>query len=607
MPTPAGERSKFDLGKTLTSDISKAVSGFQAMGSVIAKVSQSSGAAFGAMSAGITAIASAGGPVLFGSLTQSAQLLGATLAGTLIGPIVTVVVKLQQMADFIHNLDPALKASIGHWVGWAGAVLGSAAVIGRVVGMVQGLLPVVGALKAALAFTVANPFGVLLVGLAAVAVKAPEVFTPLVEAGHKLVTALSGALEPLAHLVGRVFEAIATVAGSVLVPVIQTVATIAEAVAGAVTYLAEALGGTSSQFALAAVAAVAFASPLRLIVGAAVAVIAALNSINPALGAVAVGIGVVVVAVRTLTVAIAANPFGALLAVTGAVVGALAAIGGGFASVSASAEKAASAIASVKGRLERIRQEGVVKPEDVEAVLSPEERKKLREAKTPAERRAFYEEKAEQSRREAVGTIPEESAGQVQDLLRLALEKGAKAYTAWGRAGDFGDEFGKQLTEMKLSPEALVGMQAQMQRPEVKFAINDLLLKRGGPAEEDLMKLYQLMNAPTAKAKERTTVLEKAAKGEIEEAPEDDPETPKLKRLKGLNTKYGHLAYNKEMQAQYTQPVQARDVFQMQLLEKNPIERDMLNELREIAINARKTLAELQKKKDDGSGWSFFK
>ena len=190
----------------LVGQLKKVSDGFKGLGESFGKLAGAGGAAFAPLAAGMGALARAANPALFDTFSKSVQLLGATLGATVIGPVLTLSFKLQELARWVQGLDPALKSQVGAWLGWATALSGGLYALGKVSGLISSVLPLLAALKGALIFTVTNPFGMLVAGLGALAAFHPEAFAGIGQAIQhafgdvswgEVLKALTEALRPL--------------------------------------------------------------------------------------------------------------------------------------------------------------------------------------------------------------------------------------------------------------------------------------------------------------------------------------------------------------------------------------------------------------------------
>ena len=364
------------------------------------------------------------------TFTGSVKILSASIGQALLEPIALVSIKIQQLAEAFRNLDPHVKQQIGQWALWGTAISGGAMLLGRLTGVVTGLLPLFGALKAALAFTVTNPFGALLAGFAALAVMKPDFLAPVLDSLAKFGEVVASAIGPASGLIEQFFGAMASLAESVLVPALQVVIETATAFVGILQSVGEVLGVTSGQMLAAVAAAMAFSSPLTAAVGALVMLVGALNKIHPALGAVAVAVSVAIVAIRALTVACATNPFTAILSAVGAVVGALAIIGGAYNNAADDVEKAANRITKNIELLKRLEGGGKVTGKEVKGQLSSEEVKEYQKLKTPEEKQKWLEKKAAEAEKEAEKAPTAQEIGKQRTALRGALQSPETAQEA---------------------------------------------------------------------------------------------------------------------------------------------------------------------------------
>src|SRR5262249_22004519 len=145
-------------------------------GDVLKETTKATTAAFATLAGTFATLTRAASPALFNTLTQSMQLLAATVGQSLVGPVVTLSFKLQEMAQWVRALDPEIKGQIGSWLTWGSGICGAAFALSKITGIVVGLLPLFGALKTATVFTITSPALIPLAGGLAAAAAAMGAF-----------------------------------------------------------------------------------------------------------------------------------------------------------------------------------------------------------------------------------------------------------------------------------------------------------------------------------------------------------------------------------------------------------------------------------------------
>lgn len=417
-------------GAAVGVEAKKKDSGFATLTASLGKMTAASATAFAAVSAGLIGLAAAASPALFQTLTQSAQLLAAVLGRSLVGPITYVSFRIQDLVQWVKRLDPALKASIGWWVAWGAGALGAVAVIGKVTSMITALGPMFTGLRAIMAVPFATPFGLLLAGLAAIAIKSPEAFKPFIDAAKSVGASLSAAFSG-----GGMQTALSALTGAIAsaaLPILEMLAVAAKAAAdgiqwltanfgpagisavamgAAVALLVSSMGPWSAVATLATIAlsklsptlalvtvglagftaaiylnrAAILANPIGLIITVAIAAAAALRQLSPVLSAVAVGAAAAAVAWKVMTLAMVSTPIGLLAVLASFAAGALA-MGSAFGEASINVLMATDKLRGFVAMKEKALSGQELTSEDVKKLLTADESLAMEKAKTKEER-----------------------------------------------------------------------------------------------------------------------------------------------------------------------------------------------------------------------------
>jgi hypothetical protein len=594
----------------------------------LAKMATASTVAFAGVAASLGGLAAAASPVAWTSLTQSFQLLATVAGGPLTQGIVWLTFRIQDAAAALKTVNPMVVASIAGWSAMGAGALGAAMLLSRVGSIVSGVvLPVLGALRIGLLALATNPFAILLAGLAAVAIKSPEAFKPLIDAGKTLGTALSGAAGPALQLLTRVMDAFAAAATSVLTPAIKAVADILLFLGDCVTAAMGALGGVESKFITAALAAVVFMNPIRAVVVGGMMLMNMLNQLSPGLGTVAAAATGAAFALRALTLAAATNPWTALLTVVGAVTGAVLAMSGAFGAAGDQANRAAQKIADLEALLRKMKAGEAPTPKEVEAAFIRNDQDeggkaayaRYLKAKTPEERNRLLEEAT------ANADFQAKQAGTPEEARKQAAHVGMALEELIGPRGPnrLGQTREEQLqTAHAAIKKGLVASGAPEKDAEIRAAKivkaneapgglgfgfgSSLPFNRWGQDMVEAIK--KAMVQPAEQAEQRKKALDAAREqggfgekkrvgDEAEVLPMPKQEPTFLEMLLEHQGKYA-MAYHKEGVAGSMEITEVRRNVQAMGLNKNPIELLILQEQRHndrIAALAEANLQELKK------------
>ncbi len=585
-PTASTEQLvRADNANALTRALQKVQDAFAGIGKSLGQLTAAGASAFVPLAAGMTGLAKAASPALFDTLSKSFQLLGATVGTAVIGPVLTLSFKVQELAGWVHNLDPALKSQIGSWLGWATATTGAFYALGKITGLVGNVLPALAALKSALVFTVANPFGMIVAGLGALAAFHPEAFAGIGKAIQEAFGSTSWT-ELLKSGV-EALRALADVAAGILGPALSGVAAIIRVTVAALQTLGGMFGATSAQTMQFVAATALLIGPVRLAVNAFLAFGPVLLGFLGNLRAVMAGtmslsaaFGMGTAAATGFKAALAGTGIGLLVVGISAAVAALLSMSGAFGIVGTKIAEAQQKIERLQAKLLELQGGGKPKVEDVGEALPGALKTKYGTAKTPEERRKILEEglghwqeklkggifsgtKPEQIERAGVG-IKGILEGEInaKDITKEDRERTTK----WMRE-NIGFSFMPQgvydsVTRANLRRERIVSLMkdAGLSNEESVGAVNTIskdystrrIMGKEKLDEKDINTIAAALKLPAIENFSKIEVLKKALAGGVE-APggaggEKDYAPKGLRDLLALQGKYGMMAFPKENQ-----------------------------------------------------------
>jgi hypothetical protein len=581
----------------------KTKAGIKEMIEAVTKLGSASTTAFAALSAGMAGLAAAAAPALFSTLTCSAQLLAAVLGQALVEPILRVSFAIQDAARWVKELDPALKASIGTWTAWGAGALGVVAVLGKVTGLVTAALPAFAALKAAAVFTIGNPFGLLIAGLGAVAVASPQSFKPLLELGPKLV--------PMFQSIANAVQPIVGALASTLAPAVQIVAGGIAELANLLGRLTSFLGPTATGMIAVGAAAYAMVGPFGAFIALGTAAVSMLGKIHPMLGQLAAGLTAAAVAANVMGVATMATPWGLLITGIAGATGALLAMAGAYAKVAQYAEAASASMDRLHAMAERIHS-GKVSDKDLNALLTPDERKKINDAKNAKDPQklidAVQDTLADAKASQKVDFLPKKKLEQAQIALGKTIEQtkdmdSDDTLTAlekmMGRESNFDKRKSKviQLTMQQLKEAGFTDVEAhQLIKHHWKTedsGVDDALKKGKKVTLDDIAKAGASLEVPPKQIKVKIAALEGLLRPNPQGAGEE-----KIRQLQQFQGRYG-MAFLHEMQPARLNLEDVRGTFQNTLLAKDPIQSAILEVQRDTYAKMREVYPEIMKKLDE--------
>ena len=140
-PAGAEEVVKKDQANVLAKALQRVSDSFAGLMKGFATIGSAGAQAFDALTRHALKFVAAASPVAIDTFTGSVKILSASIGQALLEPIALVSIKIQQLAEAFRNLDPHVKQQIGQWALWGTAISGGAMLLGRLTGVVTGLLP----------------------------------------------------------------------------------------------------------------------------------------------------------------------------------------------------------------------------------------------------------------------------------------------------------------------------------------------------------------------------------------------------------------------------------------------------------------------------------
>lgn len=583
--------------------LARMTGGLAGTGKAIQVISTQFSGAFTKMSAGMAGLAAAGSPTLFRDLTGSSQILAGQLSGLLVPTIAKTSAGLQLLARYVERMDPALKGQIGSWAAWSAGGLAGAAALAKVASIAGGVLPILSALKTAMVFTVASPFGAALAGLGALAAFNPEVFAPIGAAVQEMMSKLASgpALEGLT----RFTEAFAEAAAGLLVPALDLAVAAIKGLNDGLTALSGFLGASSADTLKMVAATALLFGPVRIATTAIVAMSAAIPALRVGLAAwwagqisLTAALGMSTAATKVFTAALISTGIGVVAVAVSLLTAHLLQQSGAFGEVASATRDATKALKGYQEMQAKAASGGKFQKHEIEKLMNESENKEFKALGTDEKKQAYLGKKS----KEATAAIEaQKKAGLLSDE---EMESREAAVT---RALEAARE--KGLANPKLAAKGLTDpatIKAELQRELGAIgvsagSIDDITRKtmknlESGKVEqvtrkgvvsvegyrfdekgaEKASQVYAPDRSIIERLKARQDVFGAASKGGVELSPLE-----KIRKdYQALQGDYAR-AFPKVMQAQQVAPEDIRAVAQNASLNTDPIER----KLTEIDLN----------------------